>query len=881
MHRPVLRPLVSLLFVLALVAGLFTPLPARAQDAPPERVVVRIYFNSTDQLNDLASRLDVWEVNHAEGWLVAMVRSADVTLYTHEGYRVELDDAKTAMVNTPLTALPGQTQGIPSYPCYRTVEETYAAMQTLNTTYPGLVTLTDIGNSWDKVTAGGPGGYDIWDMTLTNEANTFHKPVFFLMGEIHARELVTAETVLRMSEYLLTNYGVDPDVTWLLDYYELHMVPMTNPDGRKFAETGEWWRKNTDNDDGCTSYPDYGTDLNRNHSFKWGGAGTNPCDETYQGPYPYNPEPEIQAIQNRVLALLEDERGPGDTDPAPLDYEGIFITLHSYSNLVMWPWGWSYSDSPNHTQLQTLGRKMAFFNGYEPQPSADLYTTTGTSDDWAYGVLGAPAFIWEMGEVFFQSCSSFESTVYPDNLDALMYSAKTTRMPYVLGAGPESLNVAVSQSTVSPGTPVTLTATANDTRYQNSNGTEPTQAIAEARYSIDTPSWITGAVTYPMSPVDGNFNSTIENLTAVVDTTVLLPGRHTLFVESKDAAGNWGVASAVFLTIDQPGAGLASLTPPTAEVFARPGETVQYTFTLTNAGGLADDFTLSVDSAWTASVDPALVADLASGASVDVTVTVTVPADATDSGVATLLAVPEDNVLYSDTSTLTTRLQYIHVNPHEDAKTGFPGDVVTYSFTATSTDTVYHTFSIIISGNAWTSTPTPGVIGLNPGQTKPFTVAVTIPAGALPGDLDDAVVTVRSRSQLAVFDTASITTTAIAEDVGIAQLTPETDAASGDPGTGVTYTLTLTNLGTVADTFTLSADSTWEALISPLTVDLDPGADAEITVTVNIPAEAVGEDVAVITATPDDGAQYSDSSTLTTTAILPPMLRLFLPMILR
>jgi len=39
--------------------------------------------------------------------------------------------------------------------------------------------------------------------------------------------------------------------------------------------------------------------------------------------------------------------------------------------------------------------------------------------------------------------------------------------------------------------------------------------------------------------------------------------------------------------------------------------------------------------------------------------------------------------------------------------------------------------------------------------------------------------------------------------------------------------------------------------------------------------------VAVITATPDDGAQYSDSSTLTTTAILPPMLRLFLPMILR
>ena len=878
MHRPVLRPLVSLLFVLALVAGLFTPLPAQAQDAPPERVVVRIYFNSTDQLNDLASRLDVWEVNHAEGWLVAMVRSADVTLYTHEGYRVELDDAKTAMVNTPLTALPGQTQGIPSYPCYRTVEETYTALQTLATTYPGLVMLTDIGDSWDKVTAGGPAGYDILEITLTNGEIPGPKPVFFLMAEIHAREYVTAETATRLAEHLTANYGVDPDITWLLDYNEIHIVPMTNPDGRKFAEAGQSWRKNTDNDDGCAST--YGTDLNRNHSFKWGGASINPCGETYQGPSAGS-EPETQVIQNYVLGVLADRRGPGDTDPAPLDYEGLFITLHSYSQLVLWPWGWSYSDAPNHTQLQTLGRKLAYFNNYEPSQSVDLYTTTGTSDDWAYGELGVPAYTYEMGTTFFQNCTSFESTIYPVNRNSLLYAFKAARRPYMTPAGPEVLLPALSDASVAIGDVVTLSASANDTRYQNSNGTEPTQAIAEARYSIDTPSWITGAVTYPMSPVDGNFNSTIENLTAVVDTTVLLPGRHTLFVESKDAAGNWGVASAVFLTIDQPGAGLASLTPPTAEVFARPGETVQYTFTLTNAGGLADDFTLSVDSAWTASVDPALVADLASGASVDVTVTVTVPADATDSGVATLLAVPEDNVLYSDTSTLTTRLQYIHVNPHEDAKTGFPGDVVTYSFTATSTDTVYRTFSITISGNAWTSTPTPGVIGLNPGQTKPFTVAVTIPAGALPGDLDDAVVTVRSRSQLAVFDTASITTTAIAEDVGIAQLTPETDAASGDPGTGVTYTLTLTNLGTVADTFTLSADSTWEALISPLTVDLDPGADAEITVTVNIPAEAVGEDVAVITATPDDGAQYSDSSTLTTTAILPPMLRLFLPMILR
>ena len=59
---------------------------------------------------------------------------------------------------------------------------------------------------------------------------------------------------------------------------------------------------------------------------------------------------------------------------------------------------------------------MAYFNGYTPQQSHDLYGTTGTSDDWAYGVLGIASYTIEMGTDFFQDCASFESTIYPNNL---------------------------------------------------------------------------------------------------------------------------------------------------------------------------------------------------------------------------------------------------------------------------------------------------------------------------------------------------------------------------------------------------------------------------------------------------------------------------------
>jgi hypothetical protein len=97
---------------------------------------------------------------------------------------------------------------------------------------------------------------------------------------------------------------------------------------------------------------------------------------------------------------------------------------------------------------------------------------------------------------------------------------------------------------------VTLTATLDDTRY-NSNGwgTEPTQSIAAARYSVDKASWANGATTVSMNPSDGTFNATIEGATASVSTAGWTPGRHLILVEGKDANGNWGAPTGVFLTV--------------------------------------------------------------------------------------------------------------------------------------------------------------------------------------------------------------------------------------------------------------------------------------------------------------------------------------------
>ena len=518
--------------------------------------MARVYFGQRAILDRLASRLDIWEANHSEGYLLALLGPQEYAELAQQGLRVEVDAAKTALLEQRLQAGPGQTAGIPGFPCYRTVEETNTSLASLASAHPDLAVWKPIGDSWDRATPGGSKGYPLSVLVLTKRSIAGPKPRFFLMAEIHARELTTAELATRFAEYLVARYGEDADVTWLLDYSEIHIAPLTNPDGRKWAEQGYFWRKNNDNSDGCLTFPYYGADLNRNSSDHWGGVGSSdyPCDEVYRGRSAAS-EPETQAIQSYAGTIFPDQRGPDDHDPAPSDATGLFVTLHSYGGSVLFPWGWTQSQSPNFTQLQSLGRKLGFFNDYQVCEAGDcLYLTSGSTDDWVYGQLGVASYTFEMGTDFFESCSYFEKEIVPNNTAALLYAFKAARRPYQAPSGPDSLRVSVSAPSVEVGGQVVLSAVADDTRYSSGgHGDEPVQHIAAARYTVDAPSWAAGVAAHPMNAGDGVFDAPIESLTATIATAGWPPGRHLILVESRGAAGNWGVPGAAFLDVNSAG----------------------------------------------------------------------------------------------------------------------------------------------------------------------------------------------------------------------------------------------------------------------------------------------------------------------------------------
>ncbi|MDL5033340.1 M14 family zinc carboxypeptidase [Pelomonas sp. APW6] len=567
---------------------------------PAERQTMRAYFDDVRKARAIAhGRFETLASPYELGYVIVQVNADEARELRALGFRLEADphwltqQREQALMESgerrrhALAA--GQRQllaGIPNYSCYPTVEEVFTEAQGMAASKPTLASWIDIGDSWEK--SRGASGYDLRVLKLTNSAIGGSKPKLFVNAGIHAREYATTPLVLEFARRLLNGYGVDADATWILDHHEIHLLLATNPDGRKKAETGLLWRKNTNTAYCGATSNNRGADLNRNFSFDWNstngrGSSGNACDETYRGPSAAS-EPETRAVEAYIRSLWPDRRGPNRTDPAPLDTSGIHLDIHSHGRLLLWPWGTNGAVAGNDTQLATLGRKFAYWNGHTPQRSLDLYETDGTSDDPSYGELGVAAFTFELGTAFFEQCSYYNNTLLPGNMPALIYAAKVVRTPYQTPAGPDVTQLALSASRVTAGTPVTLDARVDDTRYNQSNGTEPTQAIAAAEAYLDVPPWLAGARAVPLAAVDGGFNSSAEAVRGALDTTGLATGRHLVYVRGKDAAGNWGAFSAVFLDI---GSGGGGQPPQAAFTTSVNGLAVQFTDASTDDGSIA------------------------------------------------------------------------------------------------------------------------------------------------------------------------------------------------------------------------------------------------------------------------------------------------------
>ena len=251
---------------------------------------------------------------------------------------------------------------------YHTYSETVAALDSIHNEHPTITTAkVNIGTTIE--------GRTIWAMKISDNPNIDEdEPEVFYSGLIHAREPITIELLLYFMRHLTNNYGTDPVVTDIVNNREFWFVPIINPDGYEHnrltnPDGGGMWRKNRRNNGGGV----YGVDLNRNFGYMWGydniGSSPYPSSETYRGTAPFS-EPETQAVRDFINSH---------------DFVTA-LNYHSYSNLLIYPWGYEEQFPEDFWIYKEIGDSISAYNGYISAPGwVTLYLVNGGSDDWEYG----------------------------------------------------------------------------------------------------------------------------------------------------------------------------------------------------------------------------------------------------------------------------------------------------------------------------------------------------------------------------------------------------------------------------------------------------------------------------------------------------------------
>jgi hypothetical protein len=247
-----------------------------------------------------------------------------------------------------------------SYPNYA------AIVDFLTTINSNIATVSVIGQTTEgrdihvvKISSGGP-----------------PKKSILIDSNIHAREWIAGATGTWIINELITN--ADSYAT-ILEEVDIYVIPMINADGYEYSRTNDrMWRKTRSVNPGSSCV---GCDPNRNFAFMWGGESTSPdpCSDIYHGPGPFS-EPETQAIERFVT----------DSEAAGVQFLA-YMTLHSYANMWLLPWGYTGGVYPPDFPAQlSLGQAaiaaLRAVSGtvYETGQGADLlYGVGGASDDWA------------------------------------------------------------------------------------------------------------------------------------------------------------------------------------------------------------------------------------------------------------------------------------------------------------------------------------------------------------------------------------------------------------------------------------------------------------------------------------------------------------------
>uniref|UniRef100_A0A8C1ICT3 Carboxypeptidase A2-like n=1 Tax=Cyprinus carpio TaxID=7962 RepID=A0A8C1ICT3_CYPCA len=321
-------------------------------------LVLRIHAESEDQIQilkelerDVDSGLDFW--THA----VSTERPVDILVPHSSLNAVKVFLKKnnipfTVMINNVQELLVREREEMVhnaemerksksfNFAAYHDLETIYSFMDTLVASHSNLISKVNIGRTYENRTM----------YVLKFSTGGVKKPAIWIDAGIHAREWISHATAV-----------------WLADRVSEIVEKLHRPHYRL-------WRKSRS----ATSNPKCpGVDLNRNWDAEFGGPGASddPCAEDYRGP---SAQSEIE-VKNIVDFIMNHGNFKS------------FITIHSYMQLLMYPYGYSGTDAPDQPELHDVAtsasKALNSWHGTVYKVGSIFHTikpASGASVDWAY-----------------------------------------------------------------------------------------------------------------------------------------------------------------------------------------------------------------------------------------------------------------------------------------------------------------------------------------------------------------------------------------------------------------------------------------------------------------------------------------------------------------
>ncbi|XP_020512301.2 carboxypeptidase B [Labrus bergylta] len=340
-------------------------------------------------IKDLAKsiELDFWKPESPE--LVTIDIEVDIhvpAIYLDMVYTMlqQSDMQSEVLIEDLQKAVDGQADGgqsprTHSYTKYNTWDKIQSWIASMASSNSNLISKQVIGNT-----------YEGRAMTLLKlgKKSSSTKPAIFMDCGIHAREWISPAFCQWFVKEALSTYGSDSQMTSLLDQMDVYVLPVLNIDGYDFThKSNRMWRKTRSRKSGSSCV---GADPNRNFDAGWCsmGASSNPCSDTFCG---YSPESEIEA--KNVANFIRRNKS---TIKA-------YLTVHSYSQLLLFPYSYTYSLAADHSELLKVAEgassalRSLYGTRYTSGPGATtIYPAAGGSDDWAYDLGVKYSYTFEL-----------------------------------------------------------------------------------------------------------------------------------------------------------------------------------------------------------------------------------------------------------------------------------------------------------------------------------------------------------------------------------------------------------------------------------------------------------------------------------------------------